>query len=99
MDLTLRYLKSRLMYEPKTGRWINRVWRGGTAHAGTLSGRPNTDGYAQICGIYRRSGKWCAYIGFNHKRIGLGKFKLKREAILARKNAEIQLYGKFARTG
>lgn len=49
MALTLEELKAVLRYDPKTGKWFNRVWRGGTAYAGMETGRPNSDGYIQIC--------------------------------------------------
>jgi hypothetical protein len=49
MPVDLKELKRVLKYDPKTGLWTNRVWRGGTAFAGQVTGRPNSDGYIQIC--------------------------------------------------
>lgn len=42
-------LKRVLKYDPETGLWTNRVWRGGRAAAGMITGNLNTDGYVQIC--------------------------------------------------
>lgn len=39
---------------------------------------------------------WLAYIGVNGKRIHLGCFKTKEEAIDARRQAEIDYYGEYA---
>ena len=40
--------------------------------------------------------KWCAKIGVNYKTINLGRFETIEDAIMARKNAEIKYFGKFA---
>ena len=39
---------------------------------------------------------WLAYIGINGKRIHLGCFKTKKEAVEARRLAEIEYFGEFA---
>jgi hypothetical protein len=49
MDIDIKELKRVLKYSPSTGMWTNRVWRGGDAHVGKVTGRLNTDGYMQIC--------------------------------------------------
>lgn len=48
MELTQARLKELLHYDRKTGVFTNRVWRGGTARAGTPAGSLNTKGYVQI---------------------------------------------------
>lgn len=51
----------------------------------------NSSGYTGVC-YDKRSGKWVAYIGFQKKRIYLGIFKEKEEAIRKRKEAEDKLH-------
>ncbi len=155
-------LKRVLKYDPITGLWTNRVQRGGNARAGEVTGRPNSDGYTQICykgkrymssrlayfymtgkwpsfemdhkdldhtndrwknlrpatdsqnqmnrnlqknnkskhrGVIRRrdSGKWMAYLTKNKKRINLGCFDLKKDAVAVRRKTERKVFGSFAR--
>jgi len=54
--------------------------------------KKRTDNTSKICGVnlYKRTGRWTAYINHNKKRIHLGTFKTKDEAIKARKEAEIK---------
>jgi hypothetical protein len=47
--IDLKELKRVLKYDPKTGLWTNRVTRGGNGKVGKVTGRPNSDGYIQIC--------------------------------------------------
>lgn len=56
----------------------------------------NKSGYK---GVYfsNRENKWKAYINFNKKRLYLGTFVNIDDAILARKNAEIEYFGDFSR--
>ena len=51
----------------------------------------NTSGHTGVCFDKRRN-VWIAYINFQNKRINLGSFKGKEEAICARKYAEAQLH-------
>lgn len=55
----------------------------------------NTSGTS---GVYydKNSNKWVSRIGLNHKRINLGLFKTKIEAVEARKNAEERYYGEYS---
>ena len=50
------------------------------------------DNSSNICGVnlYKRTGKWTAYINHDKKRIHLGTFDTKEEAIEKRKTAEIK---------
>lgn len=55
----------------------------------------NRNGVAGIT-FDKLSNKWNAYIGMNYKRISLGYFKVKQDAIKARKKAEKKYFGEFA---
>ena len=48
-----------------------------------------------VKGIYWYKNAWMALIGVNDKSIYLGRFKKKREAIIARKLAEKKYFGEF----
>lgn len=54
----------------------------------------NTSGTTGVVWISNIN-KWYAYIGVNYKRINLGYFKNKQDAINARKEAEIKYFGEF----
>lgn len=54
----------------------------------------NRNGVAGIT-FDKLSNKWNAYIGMNYKRINLGYFKVKQDAIEARKKAEKKYFGNF----
>lgn len=55
----------------------------------------NSSGYAGVC--FRKStGKWYANIQVNKKRIQLGTFIKKEDAIKARKEAEEKFFGKYS---
>ena len=54
----------------------------------------NTSG---MIGVAFFKGQWIARIQVNKRRILLGRFKTKEEAIKARLGAEADMYGKFAR--
>lgn len=49
-------------------------------------------------GVYKNedSDKWIAHIGFNNKKIHIGCFNTKKEAILERKKKEKELFDEFA---
>ena len=53
---------------------------------------------SQITGVHHRKqdNMWMAYINKNNKRIYLGYFVNKEDAIIARLRAEIKYFGKFA---
>lgn len=51
-----------------------------------------------IPGVERRINRWIARIGHNYKRIYLGMFKTREEAIQARNKAAQRYHGKMART-
>lgn len=46
--LTQERLKELLDYDPDTGVFVWKAWRGGTAKAGSVAGALRTDGYRQI---------------------------------------------------
>jgi hypothetical protein len=50
----------------------------------------NTSG---VCGIRQKNGKWVASITVRQKRIHIGTYKTKEEAIRARKMAEVEHFG------
>ena len=51
----------------------------------------NCSGHTGVC-YDKRRGNWMAYINVQRKRIYLGAFSVKEDAIKARKNAEAQLH-------
>lgn len=53
----------------------------------SLSSR-NSSGVTGVS-FCKRAGRWCAGIGVNNKRISLGYFTSKREAVIAREAAEV----------
>lgn len=54
----------------------------------------NTSGYPGV--MQRYNGKWYAEIKVNHKRISLGTFAEKEDAIAARKAAEERYFGEYS---
>lgn len=56
--------------------------------------KDNNSGYT---GIYKNNSSWVAYINYQHKRINIGSFKTKEEAIKARQQKEIELFGEYRR--
>lgn len=54
----------------------------------------NKSGFTGV-GFNKRSGKWVARITVNLKRISLGCFVLKSNAVKARKQAEVKYFGKY----
>lgn len=55
----------------------------------------NTSGFVGVCWEIKRN-KWKALICVNNKRMNLGRFKNKEDAIRARLRAEKEYYGEFA---
>lgn len=58
-------------------------------------GKNNTSGVIGVS-YDKRSGRWLSYLNYCSKRIYLGYFNDKRDAIVARLKAEIQYFGEFA---
>lgn len=54
----------------------------------------NTSGYT---GVYKRNNSWVAYIYYKKQYINIGSFKSKEEAIAARQQKEIELFGEYRR--
>jgi AP2 domain len=55
----------------------------------------NTSGHSGVH-IYKRTGRWQAYIKVNRKRIHIGFFATREEAVRAREQAAKKYYGEFA---
>lgn len=55
----------------------------------------NTSGVSGVCFDKQRK-KWIASITYNHKRINLGRYEIKEEAVRARLTKEIELYKEFS---
>lgn len=55
----------------------------------------NTSG---VAGVYfdKQRKKWVASITYNHKKVCLGRYAVKEEAILARLTKEVELYKEFS---
>lgn len=58
-------------------------------------GSNNTSGVIGVSYV-KRSQSWCSFINYNKKRIYLGYFKDKLDAIIARLMAEVEYLGEFA---
>lgn len=56
----------------------------------------NTSGHKGVYYYNSRSTPWWAYIDCSHKRISLGYFCTKEEAIEARRKAELKFFGEFS---
>jgi len=54
----------------------------------------NKSGYQGVH-FDKSRGKWMSYIKVDNKRIGLGRFNAKEEAIKVRKDAETKYFGEF----
>lgn len=54
----------------------------------------NTSGHT---GVYKRNNSWIAYINYKNEYINIGSFKTKEEAIEARQQKEIELFGVYRR--
>lgn len=61
----------------------------------TSTHKNNTSGVSGVC-YNKRENKWIARIGYNYKRINLGRFDTKEEAIKTRLIAEKEYYGEYA---
>lgn len=56
----------------------------------------NTSGCKGVCYLNNEK-KWFSYITYNKKRINLGKYIFKEDAIKARKEAEVRYFGEYNR--
>lgn len=57
----------------------------------------NTSGQKGVCYLNKER-KWFAYITYDKKRINLGKYTFKEDAIRIRKEAELKYFGEFNRS-
>lgn len=72
-----------------------------TAHQQSMNkglSKNNTSGTKGVMWL-ESAKKWSAYIFYNYKKICLGLFKNKNEAIESRKKAEVKYFGEFSRGG
>jgi hypothetical protein len=74
-------------YEPSNCCWATKTEQ----NYNRRQSRPSITGYKGVS-YYKGKHKYGAYINYNHKLIHLGLFRNKEDAILARKQAEVQ-YG------
>ena len=84
---------------PSDNRIVNL--RSCTQHQNTMNcNKPknNTSGYKGVSQD-SRNGRWIAYIKHNYKKIHIGSFKNKKDAIKARKEREIIIQGEFRFNG
>jgi len=68
-------------------------------HQNRMNQSIRSDNKTGVTGVYfnSKSNKWESYITINNKKINLGKYKLKNDAIQVRKDAEEKLFGEFNR--
>jgi len=71
-------------------RWCNSSENGRNSNIS----KNNSSGYVGVS-WYERDKVWESYITANYKKIHLGYFKHKEDAILARQEAEIEYFGEF----
>ena len=64
--------------------------------ANSRLGKNNTSGYKGVSWNPVKK-RWCAYIDYQGKRISLGRFINKQDAILVRQRTAEELFGEFAR--
>jgi hypothetical protein len=83
IDVNLGYFKENCKWASRSEQSYNR-----------RKDSKNTSGIEGV--FYRKdTGKWTAYINKDNFRTTLGCFETKEDAIIARRNAEIELYGKI----
>lgn len=56
----------------------------------------NTSGYSGVS-FEKIGNKWVAYINISGRKVSLGRYDIKEDAISARKTAEINFFGEFVR--
>jgi hypothetical protein len=68
-----------------------------TQHQNNMNQGIRNNNTSGIIGVSfdRQKNKWMAYITYNGRKIHLGSFNTKEEAIQARKNAEIEYFGEY----
>ena len=84
-DATLDRINNDKGYSPENCRWVDRT----TQALNRRKMKNNTSGFVGIT-YYKSNKKWGATIGIKNKKINLGSFKTKEEAIQARDNYIIE---------
>ena len=104
------YRAHRLAWFYMTGEWpseidhINREradnrWRNlrvATRSQNNVNSRVRSDNSSGVTGVIKRGRRWSAYITEDGRQNYLGTFATKPEAIAARNNAALAMYGEFA---
>lgn len=62
----------------------------------SINSKSRTDNTSGIIGVSKYKDKWQAHIQINYKQKNLGIYENINDAIIARLNAEFELFGKFA---
>ena len=90
-ELTLERRDNNKGYSPENCYW-------GTRDEQNENQRPRKDSTTGCTGVYIKQGKYAAGIAIEGKNKHLGYFSTLEEAVEARKNAEIALYGRLRQT-
>ena len=84
-DATLDRINNDKGYSPENCRWVDRT----TQALNRRKMKNNTSGFVGIT-YYKSNKKWGATIGIKNKKINLGSFKTKEEAVQARDNSIVE---------
>lgn len=76
-------------YDPSNCKWATRDEQ----NRNRRLNKTNTSGHRGVS-LVKHTGKWLSYINIKHEQIRIGYFNTIEEAIEARKQAEIQYWGK-----
>jgi hypothetical protein len=85
-NLTLERRDNNKGYNPKNCYWADRSQQQYNQRISVT----NTSGHKGVS-LYKATGRWSAYLHINKKRVHLGYYKTIKEAVKARKQAEVKL--------